>query len=579
MTNFIKNTIFFLVGIVLFSATFLILPQVSEAACVVESTNNPSTSPTRWRVSNPPQISSSEPHYLYYDIKFSEPCASSESIKISIAGHETGSLVDFSGEELDATFSTSLYKIYMNNIEDYSVSMVEVASALGQEAGSSVESFSLEYRATEENCDTAFADDCWIVLEMYDSNDNPIHYEGFSGNGSVINISLIADGLGLSPNVEIGGDDDLDFTELIGFAGYLYFGSQGIFFDSYIIKPGMSYNCSGPCTDNDGDYGDGKWQITEILPYEEETINSNIAVGTADVGGDYDSEYKPLAPLPGFENVNNLTIGPFLATMFNLIILLVGILSIIMIIFGGIQYMTTDAISGKQEGKERITNAVIGLILALGSFLILRTINPNLVNNFNLGIPTVTLDGPDQAWLVAGEGDQICKGKKLGGADILVGANWPADTTARDALAAVGVSVSNDANDGNNCAGPIPLSTNAASCTSVYFEGNSANIPDRIINLKVECPGCEIVVTGGSECWFHSSHGPNKRKIDLRITPTLNEFIRIHGGGNPSDFGDSGNEFPNNGKTYTIPTIGKFKAEKSGETSNTTSGHWHVKLD
>src|SRR5690606_22709225 len=57
-----------------------------------------------------------------------------------------------------------------------------------------------------------------------------------------------------------------------------------------------------------------------------------------------------------------------------------GILAVIMITLGGIQYMTTDAISGKTEGKAVITRALLGLMLALASWLILYTINPNILN-------------------------------------------------------------------------------------------------------------------------------------------------------------------------------------------------------
>ena len=46
---------------------------------------------------------------------------------------------------------------------------------------------------------------------------------------------------------------------------------------------------------------------------------------------------------------------------------------------GGLQYMSTDAISGKQEGKERITQALFGLGLAIASWLILATISPTLL--------------------------------------------------------------------------------------------------------------------------------------------------------------------------------------------------------
>lgn len=46
----------------------------------------------------------------------------------------------------------------------------------------------------------------------------------------------------------------------------------------------------------------------------------------------------------------------------------------------GIQYMTSDFISSKEEAKNSITNVIFGLLLALGAWLILNTINPDLLN-------------------------------------------------------------------------------------------------------------------------------------------------------------------------------------------------------
>jgi len=70
-------------------------------------------------------------------------------------------------------------------------------------------------------------------------------------------------------------------------------------------------------------------------------------------------------------------------------------LAVIMIIWGGIQYMSTDAISGKSEAKNTIQNAIWGLLLAISAWLILNTINPDLVK-FNLNIepikPSTTSD-------------------------------------------------------------------------------------------------------------------------------------------------------------------------------------------
>ena len=64
---------------------------------------------------------------------------------------------------------------------------------------------------------------------------------------------------------------------------------------------------------------------------------------------------------------------------FNLLIALAAVAAVLMIVWGGFEYMTTDAVSGKEDGRKRMTNAIYGLLLVLCSFLILRTINPQFV--------------------------------------------------------------------------------------------------------------------------------------------------------------------------------------------------------
>ncbi|MFA6524472.1 MAG: D-alanyl-D-alanine carboxypeptidase family protein [Candidatus Paceibacterota bacterium] len=81
---------------------------------------------------------------------------------------------------------------------------------------------------------------------------------------------------------------------------------------------------------------------------------------------------KGCTPGTGFAGYLNMMIQIFIG--------IAAVLSMIMIVMGGIEYMTSELVSGKNEGKERITHAILGLILALGSYAILNTLNPDLLN-------------------------------------------------------------------------------------------------------------------------------------------------------------------------------------------------------
>jgi hypothetical protein len=146
----------------------------------------------------------------------------------------------------------------------------------------------------------------------------------------------------------------------------------------------LSYDCDGVCISD--------WKPLNMPESGEEvTLNADM---TANV--DTDTTYRPLAFIPGIadgcknpdgtiiENcIDTAEQGAF-AKYFNaLITVFIGIcavLAMIMIVIGGMQYMTSELVSGKEEAKKRIWGAVGGLILALASYAILNTINPNLLD-------------------------------------------------------------------------------------------------------------------------------------------------------------------------------------------------------
>ncbi|GEM_PF-5688066 len=95
-----------------------------------------------------------------------------------------------------------------------------------------------------------------------------------------------------------------------------------------------------------------------------------------------DAGYVPLAPIPGVtpEAGEKINLVSYLSGAFAILIGIAGVLAVIVIMIGGIQYITTDSFTGKEEGKEKITKAVLGLILAIAAYLILYTINPNILS-------------------------------------------------------------------------------------------------------------------------------------------------------------------------------------------------------
>lgn len=103
--------------------------------------------------------------------------------------------------------------------------------------------------------------------------------------------------------------------------------------------------------------------------------------------------YVPLAPIEGITNVgqNVVNVGNYLRNLYRLGIGLAAALAVIVLAYGGIRYMTSEVISSKSAAIGMMRNAVGGLILALSSFILLNTINPDLVS-LDLGIRGVNVE-------------------------------------------------------------------------------------------------------------------------------------------------------------------------------------------
>ncbi len=106
--------------------------------------------------------------------------------------------------------------------------------------------------------------------------------------------------------------------------------------------------------------------------------------------------YTLLAPLPQLPATLDVTgttaLGNYLNIMIKIFIGICAVLAVIMILMGGIEYMSSELISSKEHGKESIRNAIFGLILALGAWLLLNTINPNLLKTDFSSLGSVAAD-------------------------------------------------------------------------------------------------------------------------------------------------------------------------------------------
>jgi len=105
--------------------------------------------------------------------------------------------------------------------------------------------------------------------------------------------------------------------------------------------------------------------------------------------------YTPMENIPGFEKTSDFF--TYVSNIYKFGIWTIGIAAMLMIMIGGYVYLTSAG-NTAQTGKAKsiITDAIVGIILALVSYLLLYTINPDLVklNSAALNSTTTTSTNP-----------------------------------------------------------------------------------------------------------------------------------------------------------------------------------------
>lgn len=114
--------------------------------------------------------------------------------------------------------------------------------------------------------------------------------------------------------------------------------------------------------------GDGKWapeQPLECAPKfhyclsKSPPVDLNVAIGDKKV-------------VMGLED--------YIATMFNWLMGATAVFAVLMIIVGGVQYIVSGGVAGAvKAAMDRIKMALIGVVILLGIYLILGTVNPQLL--------------------------------------------------------------------------------------------------------------------------------------------------------------------------------------------------------
>jgi type IV secretory pathway VirB2 component (pilin) len=322
----------------------------------------------------------------------------------------------------------------------------------------------------------------------------------------------------------------------------------------------------------------------------------------------------PIGPLSGCVNL-----ATYLKGILQTTIGIAGILAVIMIVICGIQMMASGSAGGKSAAKECITNAIFGVLLAIGSWLLLNTINPLLLKNTQALPDIAVLVTPPAAaakiqpfptepgWYFRYK-DADGNVKNGGGANMSAEQcralleqikttpgnsieNTPPPSAVNlskspavpecwqvlagsTPLAGDEKSARQSLCGNDSCVNQTPIGVNRPACRA-HGDTGCTNVggilPSAITAIKTlqTACSCNILITGGTESWLHAaagtgSHAPGNGVFDLRwdgASSALATTIKSQNAAKPSFSGNM--RWLYNGFWYT-------------DEASALTRHWHV---
>lgn len=131
---------------------------------------------------------------------------------------------------------------------------------------------------------------------------------------------------------------------------------------------------------------------------------------------------EPL-PLPGGKTLDATTFPAYISGAFKLLLASGATIAVVMLVIGALTYMFSDVVGNKKKALDRIRGAMWAVLLLVCSYLILNTINPDLVTfRLDLGATTnPTNPPPSGATLTTDTSSQAANRIKTVGSTLTIG--------------------------------------------------------------------------------------------------------------------------------------------------------------
>jgi len=162
--------------------------------------------------------------------------------------------------------------------------------------------------------------------------------------------------------------------------------TAGIFFTLQIIGATVILSCPLPALAQSKSDSVNSLQFTPQVTIPNSTFNSGASTSV----GTYNSATG---------KIDSTLLAKYIGAIYNYSLAIAGILATIMLMAAGVIWLTSGGDSGKvSQAKELISGSIAGLIILVVSWVILNTINPDLVNL--KAVSTTNLVKTDISYLV-----------------------------------------------------------------------------------------------------------------------------------------------------------------------------------
>lgn len=295
---------------------------------------------------------------------------------------------------------------------------------------------------------------------------------------------------------------------------------------------------------------------------EDQTLFDNDPISnTEDIVNSPDlsnTSYNLLEPLGIGDNllktvnfIEECAFGKYLNIVVDLFLGVAALLAMVMLVVGGINYMASELVSTKEAAKKVILNAILGLLLALGAWLLLNTINPDLLKLCLGNLPTAQVQGVDIPQVPNSNSQYSIY---INGEHQLYdsGDSW---LVLANSLGVEAPTLPDNAEVYNSACVYI----GQPNCTSLLGLN-----PDILYTVASNCE-CQLTITGGTETWLHSStstHGIGSATIDFDDSAGINFYL-------------TGSQDPPTEAVDIVMNGITFSYEPPGY-GGSSGPHWHV---